>query len=56
MEFFTEIGKNNSKICVGPQKIPKKMQSWERTKGEVSHSLIQTVLQNYSNQSNIILA
>ena len=59
MTFFTEIGpkKKYPKINMEPQKTPDSQTTLrKRTKLVESHSLIQIILQIYSNQSKMALA
>ena len=57
MAFFTEVEQKNLKMCMGTQKTPNSQSSLEGKKRSWRDQTpsLQTILQSYSNQDNIVL-
>ena len=58
MAFFTEIEQKNLKICMEKQMTPNSQSSLEKEKQSWRNQIpwLQTILQSYSNQDNMVLA
>ena len=55
--IFTEVEKNNPKICMEPQRIPNSQSNLRKyIKLEESYVLIHIISQSYSNQNIMVLA
>ena len=58
MAFFTELEQKNLKICMETEKIPNSQSNLEGKKQSWRNQTprLQTILQSYSNQGNMVLA
>ena len=58
MEFLMELEQSNLKICMETQKTPNSQSSLERKKRTWRNHApwLQTILQSYSNQDNMVVA
>ena len=56
--FFTELEQKNLKICMETEKTPNSQSSLEEKKRSWRNQAprLQTILQSYSNQDNMVLA